>query len=201
MKTAFAVLGVLALLSTGGSYSPFPPIDEIYANRSLGLVVQAYRERSQVAAELLDVEIHGSSHNAQLVSLALDANAHVLDLSSNSSAPAGSEAFDRYDAAERHLAQTLARLLRASDRDRHLSATPRYRVLKAQLRAIELKIAVARDRYDDDASGYNARLAVFPLRYVAHALNLRPMPTFCELDPPPLPPARPIKAAKKALHV
>lgn len=191
----------LMLFSAGSGHTVLPRVDDADVNLSLAIVIQAYGQRSLAATELLDVERRGSRHDARLLATVLDANAKVAALQENASALCSLEQMKRFETTQHRLEAALFRLLGASDRDPALAGNSRYRALKARLRAIELQIAASRQRYDDIASYYNARLSVLPLRFVPSMLTRRQRPVFAELEQPPLPPTLLHKTVLKGLHV
>jgi LemA protein len=202
MKTLLMALGALTLFSAGSSHMLPPPADDTDVNASMAAVVKAYRQRSSLTAELLGVERHGMRRNAGLLLDARDASARVAALPDNVHALSQRTAFARLDFEQGHLELTLARLLRASDRDAGVAHDLRYLALKAELRAVEIQIAVSRARYDDIASQYNARLSAFPFGVATNVLRTPQRPVFAELEQPPLPPpARLYRNRRERLRV
>ncbi|WP_343676910.1 LemA family protein [Paraburkholderia heleia] len=200
MKKVCATLATLILFAAGSGQT-LPRVDDTDVNASLAAVIQAYGQRSLVAAELLDLERRGARGNARLLATVLDANARVAVLQENPSALCRREEMKRFETAQHRLEAALSRLLLASDHDRDMAGNSRYRALKARLRSIERQIAAARQHYDDIVSYYNARLSMPPLRFVPSALMPRQRPVFAELEQPPLPPTRLHKTVLKGLHV
>ncbi|WP_144158137.1 LemA family protein [Paraburkholderia sp. BCC1885] len=141
-------------------------------------VLDQYQYRAGLVSNLL-AAVHGGATREQ-PSLAALASAR-FQLAAIPSTPGVLDdpvAFQRFEVAQRQLADSLSGLLIAIDDDRQLAADAKIGRLRFQFATTESRIAVSRDQYDQAAKRYNAALARFPDSLTAQVFGYRRRPTF-----------------------
>ena len=77
------------------------------------------------------------------------------------------EALEKFQAAQGQLSQALGRLMVVAERYPDLKANTNFLELQSQLEGTENRIAVARQRFNEAASKYNAYIMKFPGNIIA----------------------------------
>ncbi|WP_423383226.1 LemA family protein [Burkholderia sp. LMG 32019] len=188
MRMLAVALVSLVLAPTGGGLSPLRDDDSRVA-LALNGVVSTYSERAAIVADLLQTVSRKSGARRAPLRATLDACADLAALSATADALRRADALPYFDGAQLKLEVAVSSLLVAADSHRTLFADPHYSALKVRLRAIELRIGIAREQYDTAVARYNARLHAFPTRVTARLFGFRESRTFADLaSHAPLPP-------------
>ncbi|MDN7875040.1 LemA family protein [Burkholderia aenigmatica] len=181
MKMLSVALVVFALVPASGSLARLRDDDNRVA-LALNGVVSTYSERAAIVADLLQAASRESAARRARLSATRDACAALAATSATVDALRRADALPDYDGVQFKLEVAVSRLLAASDSDRTMFTDPHYNALKVRLRAVELRIGIAREQYDNAVALYNARLHTFPTRVTARLFGFREGRTFADLD-------------------
>jgi LemA protein len=87
-------------------------------------------------------------------------------------------AFEKFQAAQSQLGQSLGRLLAVSENYPQLKSDQNFRDLQTQLEGTENRITVARNRYITSVQGYNTTVRKFPVNITAKIFGYDDKPNF-----------------------
>ena len=156
----------------------------------VGSFNQLVRLRQQVGAAFRQVDVDLSVRAAlvpNLVEVVRSYAAHERDLLAQLAAIRAGRDAKAAAAAEREASAATRSVLLLHERSPQLRADTLYRDLHDRLWAVEEKLAHTRQLYNDIATEWNNRLAMFPQSIVASLMKCRAAPMFAG-DDEPVPP-------------
>jgi LemA protein len=177
---AFVWVVMLAIFASlpGGCSSYSAPPDDAQVNAALRNVLNEYETRALLARDLIVLAQPLGNPNSAPVSAATAAQADLACIRLDPEALAEQVPFERFAVAQRQVDDAISRLLIELGNDGQIGQNPRFETLRAQLGAVERRIAVAREAYDEVVDRYNASLDVSRPKARTHMPEPRPRPTF-----------------------
>lgn len=169
-KKVMGVLSVLFVASLSGcGYNRLQGLDE-EVKSSWAEVENQYQRRSDLIPNLVEVVKGYAKHEKETLEAVIQARAQATQTKlslDNLSDPA---AFEKYQAAQTGLTQTLSRLMVVAEQYPNLKANENFRDLQSQLEGTENRITVARKRYIDSVAEFNKMVRFFPTNLTAKFL-------------------------------
>jgi len=141
-------------------------------------VVNQYQRRADLVPNLVNT-VKGFAQQEQKVLIGVtEARAKVGSIQVDADVLNNPQAFQRYQAAQNQLTQSLKSLLAVSEAYPELKSNENFRDLQAQLEGTENRITVARNRYIDAVREYNTHVRSFPTNLTARMFDFQVKPNF-----------------------
>ena len=163
----FSVVGLLALLLIGGcnSYNGFvsaeEDVEKVWAD-----VQSQYQRRADLIPNLVNTVKGAADFEKSTLESVVNARAKATSVNVDAS-NLSPEKLQQFQAAQGELSSSLGRLLVTVERYPELKANSNFRDLTAQLEGTENRIAVARDRFNEESTEYNKKIRRFPNSFFA----------------------------------
>lgn len=183
------LLSVIVLGLSGCGYNALQSSDE-QVKASWSEVLNQYQRRADLVPNLVNT-VKGFAAQEQTVLLGVtNARAKVGSIQATPELINNPEAFAKFQAAQKELSSSLARLLVVSENYPQLKSDANFRDLQAQLEGTENRITVARNRYIKAVQEYNVTVRSFPSNLTAKFFGFSTKPNFAveneaEISKPP----------------
>jgi LemA protein len=135
-----------------------------------------YERRESLVPALLSRVQSLVDRNDTALAAVTEAHARVSAMDLSPATLGDLQAFERGQALQGELDQALLNLLTAADGQAELATDENYRDLRAQLRGLESRIAMARKRYAEAVQAYNDSVDSFPTSITAGMLDYEEKP-------------------------
>ncbi|PHI18363.1 LemA family protein [Lewinellaceae bacterium SD302] len=161
------IIGLLALLLIGGcnSYNGFvsaeEDVEKVWAD-----VQSQYQRRADLIPNLVNTVKGAADFEKSTLESVVNARAKATSVNVDAS-NLSPEKLQQFQAAQGELSSSLGRLLVTVERYPELKANSNFRDLTAQLEGTENRIAVARDRFNEESTEYNKKIRRFPNSFFA----------------------------------
>jgi LemA protein len=178
-KQASAILlaGTLMLPLSGCGYNSIQTQDED-VKASWSEVVNQYKRRADLIPNLVQT-VKGYAAQEEKVLLGVtEARAKATSVQITPEMLNDPAAFQKFQAAQSQLGQSLGRLLAVAENYPQLKSDQNFRDLQAQLEGTENRITVARNRYIASVQGYNTTVRKFPVNITAKIFGYETKPNF-----------------------
>jgi LemA protein len=178
-KQASAILlaGTLMLPLSGCGYNSIQTQDED-VKASWSEVVNQYKRRADLIPNLVQT-VKGYAAQEEKVLLGVtEARAKATSVQITPEMLNDPAAFQKFQAAQSQLGQSLGRLLAVAENYPQLKSDQNFRDLQAQLEGTENRITVARNRYIASVQGYNTTVRKFPVNITAKIFGYQTKPNF-----------------------
>ena len=163
------LLIVISIVSWGiGKYNTMVELrsGEMGYEKTWADVESQYQRRSDLIPNLVATVKGYATHEEKTLTEVVEARAAATQMTIDPSqlTPA---ALEKFQASQGQLSQALGRLMVVAERYPDLKANENFRELSSQLEGTENRIQVARQRYNEAASKYNAYIMKFPGNIIA----------------------------------
>ena len=172
--------GLVALISlslTSCGYNTLQSNDE-QIKSSWADVVNQFQRRADLIPNLVNTVKGFAAQEKDVLLGVTNARAKVGSIQATPELLNNPEAFAKFQAAQRELSGTLARLLVVSENYPQLKSDANFRALQAQLEGTENSITLARNRYIKAVQEYNVTVRSFPSNLTAMAFGYKTKPNF-----------------------
>lgn len=175
---ALAVIAVIVLFVVGSiasTYNGLVSLDQ-QTRSQWAQVENAYQRRADLVPNLVNTVRGAANFERSTLTEVTEARARATQPvapAAGRAVPDDPAAFQRYQAAQDQLGQSLSRLLVVVERYPELRATQNFRDLQAQLEGTENRISVERMRFNEAAQAFNTRRNSFPTVIVANLFGSR----------------------------
>lgn len=161
------IVAVLALLLIGGcnSYNGFVSAEED-VEKAWADVQSQYQRRADLIPNLVNTVKGAADFEKSTLESVVNARAKATSVNVDAS-NLSPEKLQEFQAAQGELSSSLGRLLVTVERYPELKANSNFRDLTVQLEGTENRIAVARDRFNEEATEYNKKIRRFPSSFFA----------------------------------
>ena len=179
----FGLLGcvgalILALIIFGGYFvsvrNNLVGLDE-QVNQQWAQVESQYQRRFDLIPNLVRTVQGAANFEKSTLEAVVNARSRVGQVAAPSGAPGGAAALpndqkqmEQFAAAQQGLSNALSRLLVVVERYPELKSNQNFLELQSQLEGTENRIAVERQRYNQDAQQFNTGIRRFPASLVAN---------------------------------
>jgi LemA protein len=141
-------------------------------------VVNQYKRRADLIPNLVQT-VKGYAAQEEKVLLGVtEARAKATSVQISPEMLNDPAAFQKFQAAQSQLGQSLGRLLAVAENYPQLKSDQNFRDLQAQLEGTENRITVARNRYIASVQGYNTTVRKFPVNITAKVFGYDTKPNF-----------------------
>jgi LemA protein len=186
---SIAVSTSLLLCLAGCGYNTLQADDE-QVKASWSEVVNQYQRRADLVPNLVNTVKGFAAQERDVLLGVTNARAKVGSMQATPELINDSEAFAKFQAAQREMSSALSRLLVVAENYPQLKSDANFRDLQAQLEGTENRIAVARNRYIAAVEKYNVDVRSFPSNLTAKMFGFPVRPNFTvdnekELSVPP----------------
>ncbi len=167
ISTIGIIVGLLALLLIGGcnSYNGFVNAEED-VEKSWADVQSQYQRRADLIPNLVNTVKGAADFERETLEAVTSARAKATSVNIDPS-NLSPEALQQFQSAQGELSSSLSRLLVSVERYPELKANANFLDLQAQLEGTENRIAVARDRFNEQVTSYNKKTRRFPASFFA----------------------------------
>lgn len=135
-------------------------------NKSFANLQSQYQRRADLVPNLVSTVKGAADFEQETLTDVTQARAKATSITVDPS-NATPEELARYQQSQGELSQALGKLLAVTENYPQLQAVQGFRDLQVQLEGTENRISVARNDFNEAASGYNARIQSFPLNITA----------------------------------
>ncbi len=135
-------------------------------NKSLANIQSQYQRRADLVPNLVSTVKGAANFEQETLTEVTEARAKATSITIDPST-ATPEQLAEYQASQGELSQALGRLLAVAESYPELKAVAGFQDLQVQLEGTENRISVARNDFNENASGYNARVQSFPTNITA----------------------------------
>ena len=176
-KLSAVLVLVLSLNLSGCGYNTLQSNDE-QIKSSWADVVNQFQRRADLIPNLVNTVKGFAAQEKDVLLGVTNARAKVGSIQPAPELLDNPEAFAKFQAAQRELSGTLARLLVVSENYPQLKSDANFRALQAQLEGTENSITLARNRYITAVQQYNVTVRSFPSNLTAMAFGYKTKPNF-----------------------
>ena len=175
-----AAVALLALVAVGQYNGLVEAQQRVEAQ--WGQVENVYQRRADLIPNLVATVKGSAAFEQETLRQVVEARSRVGQVSAQAGAEIlnDPQAFARFQAAQDQLSSALSRLLVVVERYPELRSTAAFRDLMSQLEGSENRIAVERNRFNEEARGYNTRVRRVPAAWLIGLLGwpFEPKPYF-----------------------
>ncbi|OAV43442.1 LemA family protein [Lewinella sp. 4G2] len=170
-----AILAVL-LIAGCGQYNGFVDAEE-NMEKSWSDVQTQYQRRADLIPNLVNTVKGAADFERGTLEAVTNARARAtsININANDLTP---EKLEQYQAAQGQLSQGLGRLLATAENYPNLKSNAQFQELQAQLEGTENRVAVARDRFNAQATEFNKKVRRFPGTVFASVFGFEEKPQF-----------------------
>jgi LemA protein len=189
----FGLLGcvgalILALIIFGGYFvsvrNNLVGLDE-QVNQQWAQVESQYQRRYDLIPNLVRTVQGAANFEKSTLEAVVNARSRVGQVAAPSGAPGGATGLpndqnqmEQFAAAQQGLSNALSRLLVVVERYPEVKSNQNFLELQSQLEGTENRIAVERQRYNQDAQQFNTSIRRFPASLVANMSGFKPKAYF-----------------------
>lgn len=169
------ILAILAL-SLVGVYNSMVTSEE-RVNTAWAQVENQYQRRADLIPNLVNTVKGYASHESETLEAVMAARARATSVTVD----AGNltpETLAAYNQAQGQVGSALSRLLAVAENYPDLKANQNFLELQSQLEGTENRIAVERQRFNEEAREYNTAIRRFPKNMLAGIFGFRQKPYF-----------------------
>jgi LemA protein len=161
------VIGVLILVAWGvGVYNSIVSSDEAVKS-SWSQVENQYQRRYDLVPNLVETVKGFAKQEREVLENVTAARARVGQLTITPEVLNNPEAFARFQQAQDGLSSALSRLMAVVENYPQLRSNENFLTLQSQLEGTENRIAVARNRFNEQVRDFNTRIRRFPGSVIA----------------------------------
>jgi LemA protein len=146
-------------------------------------VQNQYQRRADLVPNLVRTVQGSANFEKSTLQSVVEARAKVGSVRLDSSTIDDPAKLKQFEEAQGQLSSALSRLLVVAEQYPDLKSTAAFRDLQAQLEGTENRIAVARRRYIETVSEYNATVLKFPTSIGSSIRGMKPRPNFTATTP------------------
>ncbi|MBC6994371.1 LemA family protein [Neolewinella lacunae] len=170
-----AILAVL-LIAGCGSYNGFVDAEE-NMEQSWANVETQYQRRADLIPNLVNTVKGAADFERGTLEAVTNARAKATSINIDAS-NLTPEAMQQFQEAQSQLSTGLGRLLATAENYPELKSNAQFQELQAQLEGTENRIAVARDRFNEEATKFNKKVRRFPGTVFATIFGFQEKPQF-----------------------
>lgn len=161
------IVGVIVLLAAVviGGYNGLVGQRE-GVNKTFANLQSQYQRRADLVPNLVSTVKGAANFEQETLTEVTEARAKATSITIDPS-NATPEQLAQYQQSQGELSQALGRLLAVTENYPELKAVQGFQDLQVQLEGTENRISVARNDFNEAASGYNARIQTFPTNITA----------------------------------
>jgi LemA protein len=161
------VIGILILVAWGvGVYNSIVSSDEAVKS-SWSQVENQYQRRYDLVPNLVETVKGFAKQEREVLENVTAARARVGQLTVTPEVLNNPEAFARFQQAQDGLSSALSRLMAVVENYPQLRSNENFLTLQSQLEGTENRIAVARNRFNEQVRDFNTRIRRFPGSVIA----------------------------------
>ncbi len=167
-KTLLIILLVVAVVlgfMGCGKYNGFVQQDE-NVNAAWADVETQYQRRTDLVGQVVSTVKGAADFERSTLESVIEARSRATSIQLTAD-DLTEENLARFQAAQDQLGSSLGRLLATAEAYPQLQTTSQFRDLQVQIEGTENRIAVARKRFNDTATDYNANIRTFPNNFFA----------------------------------
>lgn len=168
-------LVLLAIIILGGYNSLVGQREAV--NKSFANLQSQYQRRADLVPNLVNTVKGAANFEQETLTQVTEARAKATSTTIDPS-KATPEQLAQYQQSQGELSQALGRLLAVTENYPELKAVAGFQDLQVQLEGTENRIAVARNDFNQSASGYNANIQKFPTNITAGLFGFDKFPYF-----------------------
>jgi LemA protein len=178
MKTAFVVLGVIALIlivgvaSLVGVYNGFVAADQAVSEK-WAQVQNVYQRRADLIPNLVETVKGFAAQEKSVLEAVTQARASASGIKATPELLNDPAAFKRFQDAQNQLGGALSRLLVTVERYPELKSNQNFLALQSQLEGTENRITVERQRFNEAVREYNTKIKLMPGALVARVMGFK----------------------------
>lgn len=146
-------------------------------NKTFANLQSQYQRRADLVPNLVNTVKGAAGFEQETLTNVTEARARATSISIDPS-NATPEQLAQYQQSQGELSQALGRLLAVTENYPELKAVAAFQDLQVQLEGTENRISVARNDFNEAASGYNARIKTFPTNITAGMFGFKEFPYF-----------------------
>jgi LemA protein len=167
----------VALLASGCGYNAIQQQDED-VKAAWSDVINQYQRRADLIPNLVNT-VKGFAEQEKSVLIGVtEARAKVGTIQATPELVNDPQAFQKFEAAQSQLTQSLKSLIAVSENYPQLKSDQNFRDLQSQLEGTENRITVARTRYIKAVQDYNTNIRMFPTNLTAMIFRYSPKQNF-----------------------
>ena len=167
MRKFFLTLAMMLSIGLSGcGYNTFQSSDE-QIKASWSEVLNQYQRRADLVPNLVNTVKGYAKYEQDTLVAVTNARSKATAINATPELVNDSQAFAKFEAAQKELSGALSRLLVVVEKYPDLKANDGYRDLQAQLEGTENRITVARNRYISAVQAYNVTVRSFPSNLTA----------------------------------
>lgn len=161
------IIGVIVLIAAVvvGGYNGLVGQRE-GVNKTFANLQSQYQRRADLVPNLVSTVKGAADFEQKTLTDVTEARARATNITIDPS-KSSPEQLAEYQKSQGELSQALGRLLAVTENYPQLQAVQGFRDLQVQLEGTENRISVARNDFNEAASGYNARIQTFPTNITA----------------------------------
>ena len=146
-------------------------------NKSFANLQSQYQRRADLVPNLVSTVKGAANFEQDTLTDVTEARAKATGITIDPS-NATPEQLAQYQGSQGELSQALGRLLAVTENYPELKAVAGFQDLQVQLEGTENRISVARNDFNEVASGYNSRIQTFPTNITAGIFGFDKFPYF-----------------------
>lgn len=140
-------------------------------------VESQYQRRADLIPNLVSTVKGYAAHEERTLTAVIEARAKATSITIDPS-NLTEESLQQFQGAQDQISSALSRLMMVREQYPDLKANQQFLELQAQLEGTENRIAVARDRFNEAAKGYNVQIRKFPSNIIASLFGFQAKPYF-----------------------
>jgi len=172
------IIGVIVLIAAiviGGYNGLIGQRENV--NKSFANLQSQYQRRADLVPNLVSTVKGAANFEQDTLTDVTEARAKATGITIDPS-NATPEQLAQYQQSQGELSQALGRLLAVTENYPELKAVAGFQDLQVQLEGTENRISVARNDFNEVASGYNSRIQTFPTNITAGIFGFDKFPYF-----------------------
>ncbi|NJB87336.1 LemA protein [Lewinella marina] len=177
-STLALIVGILAILLIAGctSYNGFVNAEED-VERVWSDVETQYQRRSDLIPNLVNTVKGAAEFERGTLESVIEARAKAtsINIDADNLTP---EMLEQFQAAQAQISSGLGRLLATAEAYPQLQTNQQFQALQDELAGTENRIAVARSRFNEEATEYNKQIRRFPGALFASVFGFEEKPQF-----------------------
>lgn len=170
------VIGGIAFMSSWRYQNKFVELDE-QVNLAFGNLQSDYQRRSDLIPNLVQTVKGAADFETETLTSLTEARAKATSITIDPS-NVTAEQLQQFQEAQSGISQSLGRLLMISENYPTLKASENFKELQVQLEGTENRIKVARNKFNEAVTQYNATIRKFPGSIFAGIFGFDKKPTF-----------------------
>ena len=176
--TLALIVGILGVLLIAGctSYNGFVNAEED-VERVWSDVETQYQRRSDLIPNLVNTVKGAAEFERSTLEAVTEARARATSITINAN-DLDPEQLEQFQAAQAEVSQGLGRLLATAEAYPQLQSNQQFMALQDELAGTENRIAVARSRFNEEATEYNKQIRRFPGALFATVFGFDEKPQF-----------------------